>query len=103
MKPPAQDPTAERLAAGLLTAFFALFGWFTLWQGGVTLKGRSGATSFVDGHAGILVAGFAFIVATMGLALLLRSFEANRPAYYIGGAVMLLPPLLFVLFHSWSW
>ena len=103
MNPSAQDPTAGRLAAGLLTTFFALFGWFTLWQGGVALKGKSGATSFVDGHAGILVAGFAFIVATMGLALLLRSFEANRPAYYIGGVMMLLPPLLFVLFHSWSW
>ena len=100
MKPPARDPTAERLAAGLLTAFFALFGWFTLWQGGITLKGKSGATSFVDGHAGMLVAGCAFFVATLGLALLLRSFEANRPAYYIGGAVVLVPPLVFVLFHS---
>ena len=100
MKPPARVPTAERLAAGLLTAFFALFGWFTLWQGGVTLKGKSGATSFVNGYAGMLVAGFAFFVATLGLALLLRSFEANRPAYYIGGAVVLVPPLVFVLFHS---
>lgn len=100
MKPPAQDPTAERLAAGLLTAFFALFGWFTLWQGGVTLKGKRGATSFVDGYSGMLVAGFAFFVATLGLALLLRSFEVKRQAYYVGGAVMLLPPLLFVLFHS---
>lgn len=100
MKPSAQDPTAARIAAALLTAFFALFGWFTLWQGGVTLKGKSGATSFVDGHAGMLVAGFAFFGAIIGVALLLRSFEANRRAYYIGGAVVLVPPLLFVLLHS---
>ena len=100
MKPPAKDPTAERLAAGLLTAFFALFGWFTLWQGGVTLKGKSGATSFVDGHAGMLVAGFAFFVATLGVSLLLRSFNVNRQAYCVGGAVVLVPPLVFVLFHS---
>ena len=40
MKPLAQDPTAGRLAAGLLTAFFALFGWFTLWQGGVDTDDR---------------------------------------------------------------
>ncbi len=100
MNPPAQDPTAERLAAGLLTAFFALFGWFALWQGGVALKGKSSATSFVDGHAEMLVAGFAFIVATLGVALLLRSFKANRPAYCIGGVVVLVPPLVFVLLHA---
>ena len=97
MTRPEPDPTAARLAAGLLTVFFLLFGWFTLWQGGITLKGKSGATSFVDGHAGLAVAAFAFLVAGVGLAMLLRSLEANRAVHCLAGAAVLVPPLLFVL------
>lgn len=97
MKTPEQDSLAEQLMASLLATFFALFGWFTLWQGGVTLKGKSGAVSFVGGRAGVAVAGFAFVVATFGVALLLRSCRANRQAFYLAGAVVLLPPMVFVL------
>jgi hypothetical protein len=97
MKPPMQTPTAERLIAGLLATFFALFGWFDLWQGGITLKGKSGAVRFVDGRAGLAVAAFAFVVAALGVAMLLRTFKVHRSAYYTAGVVLALPPILFLL------
>jgi len=99
MEPPAQDSTAERLVAALLMVCFALLGWFDLWQGGITLKGKSGATSFVGGRAGLAVAGIAFLVATFGLALLLRSFKAKHGTRLAAGAALLVPPVVYALFH----
>ncbi len=100
MNPPAKDPTVERIAASILAIFFGLFGWFTLGQGGVTLKGKSGATSFVNGWAGIAVAGLAFMVATFGVTLFLHSFKTSRSTYYFCWAILLLPPLAYVFLHS---
>lgn len=97
MNPPAKDPTAERIAASILAIFFGLFGWFTLGQGGISLKGKSGATSFVSGWAGVAVAALAFMVAIFGVTLFLRSLKSSRPTYYYSWAIVLLPPLAYVL------
>jgi hypothetical protein len=99
MTQPGLDPTAERLAAALLAGFFALFGWFTLWQGGITLKGRSGATSFVSGAAGQAVAALALAVAGFGIALFLRSFRVPRPVRLLAFALLLGPALLLVFWR----
>jgi hypothetical protein len=97
MPPPKPDPTAERIAAALLAVFFLLFGWFTLIQGGISLGGKSGRSVLVDGNAGLGVAVFTFLVAAMGVAMLLKSLRADRKAYWLGAALVLLPPLVFVL------
>ena len=97
MSAPKPDPSAERIAAALLAVFFFLFGWYTLWQGGIILGGKSGRSVFVDGYASLVIAAFAFMVVTMGLALLLKSLRAGRKAYWTGAALMLLPPVVFVL------
>ena len=97
MTSPKPDPTAERIAAALLAVFFFLFGWYTLMQGGITLRGKSGLTSFVGGYLGLAVAGFTFLVATLGVALLLRSLDSGRRTYWIGSSIVLLPPLVFAL------
>ena len=95
-----QDPTAERVSSAILAVFFLLFGWYTLWQGGISLGGKSGRSVFVDGYASLAIAAFAFMVATMGLALLLKSLRAGRKAYWTGAALMLLPPVVFVLLRG---
>jgi hypothetical protein len=97
MKPPGQDPTGERIASGLLAGFFTAFAWFALWQKGITLKGKSGATSFVDGNAGLVVAAFALLFGCVGVALLLRSFRAARTTYFISFALLLVPALALAL------
>ena len=99
MTTPRPDPTAERLAGGLLASFFALFGWFTLWQGGITLKGRSGATSFVGGAAGLAVAALALLVAGFGVALFLKSWKAPRATQGLAFALLLGPALVLLLWH----
>lgn len=97
MKSPSADPTAERLAAGLIALFFALFGWFTLWQGGVTLGGKRGGTSFVDGSAANWVAAVSLMVAGLGCAMVLRSFKAGRAAYGWSALCLFVPPVAFAL------
>jgi len=99
MTRPSHNPLAERVIASTMAAFFALFGWFDLLQGGITLKGRSGRTSFVDGWVGIAVAAFAFLIAIFGVSLLLRTFKVRRSTYYFSWAIMLLPPVFFILFR----
>ena len=97
MSLPKPDPTAERIAAALLAVFFFLFGWYTLMQGGITLRGKNGHISFVDGYLGLAVAGFTFLVANLGVALLLRSLDASRRTYWLCSGIVLLPPLVFAL------
>jgi hypothetical protein len=97
MNPHGQDPTGERIASGLLAGFFTAFAWFALWQKGITLKGKSGATSFVDGNAGLVVAAFALLFGCVGVALLLRSFRAARTTYFISFALLLVPALALAL------
>ena len=96
---PSRNPLAERIIASIMATFFALFGWFDLLQGGITLKGRNGHTSFVDGWVGIAVAGLAFLVATFGVSLLLRTFRASRSTHYFSWVILLLPPVFFILFR----
>ena len=94
-KPPASR-TGERVTAGLLAVFFEAMGWFTLLQGGISLKGKSGHSSFVDGGMGLVMALFFFLVSAFGVALLLRSLDARRSTYTLAAVLLLLPPLVFV-------
>ena len=86
----------ERIAAGLLAVFFEAMGWLTLLQGGITLKGKSGRTSFVDGSMSLVLALSFFLVSALGVALLLRSLGARRSTYGLAAVLLLLPPLVFV-------
>ena len=100
MKATSTDPTAERLAAALLGLFFALFGWFTLWQGGVSLGGKRGGSSFVDGGAASVVAAASLVVAGLGCAMVLRSFKAGSAAYWWSALVLFAPPVAFALWRA---
>lgn len=90
------DPAAERLVLGLLAGFLAAYGWFDLLQGGIAMKGRSGAVSFVDGRAGLLVAAGAFLFAALVSLLLAKSLRWGRGATWALSTAILLPPILFV-------
>ena len=99
-----QEPTAqqrsffvERLSAGLLAAAFAALGWLTLWQGGMALKGWGGFISFVDGRPGRAVAALCFCAAAVGLLFFLRSFKPGRLVNTLALAVLLIPPLFFMM------
>lgn len=91
-----RDPTAERLAVGLLLAFLLAYGWFDLLQGGIAIRGRSGAVSFADGGAGLAVAAFAFLVAALVSLLLAKSLRWGRAATWTLAAACALPPLAYV-------
>ena len=100
MKTPSPSPTAERLASGLLAAFFAAFGWFSLWQQEITLKGKNGATSLVTGSAAQVVGAAAFVLSAVGLVVLLRSFSAGRLTTITAFVVLLLPPLIYAVIRN---
>lgn len=99
MTSPSPYPTAERIIACILAIFFACFGWVTLVQGGITLKGKRGVVSFVNGWPGVAVAGLAFLVAGFGVSLLLRSCKVGRSVHYIAWAIVLVPPVAYVVLH----
>lgn len=72
------DPTAERLAIGILMLFLIGYGWFDLWQGGIAVKGRNGNVSFADGGVGLAIAAGAFLFAALVSLLLARSVRLPR-------------------------
>ena len=92
--------TGERVAAGLLAVFFEAMGWLTLLQGGISLKGKSGHSSFVDGSMSLVMALFFFLVSALGVALLLRSLGARRNTYALAAVLLLLPPLVFIVVRA---
>lgn len=97
MKNEAKDKTAERLAIAIVLVFLLGFGWLTLLQGGITLKGKSGHESFVDGRLGIATAGFDFLIAALCALLLGKSFNAHSRTYAILLVGVLVPPVIFLL------
>ena len=100
MKTPTPSPSAERLASGLLAAFFAAFGWFALWQQEITLKGKNGATSLLTGSAAQAVGAAAFVFSALGLVLLLRSFSAGRLTTITAFVVLFLPPIIYAVIRN---
>jgi hypothetical protein len=97
MKSRPPGTAAERLAAGLLAAFFVAFGWLTLLQGGISLKGRSGGVSYVTGGFGIAAACIAFFIAAMAALLLSRSLKLRRSGCVMLIAMVIVPPAAFLL------
>lgn len=91
------DPTAERLAIGILVVFLIGYGWFDLWQGGIAIKGRSGDVAYADGGFGLAIAAGAFLFAALVSLLLARSLRLRRPGIFLLLAAILLPPLAYVL------
>ncbi|MFZ2753608.1 MAG: hypothetical protein WAZ48_09180 [Lysobacteraceae bacterium] len=90
------DPTAERLAIGMLMLFLIGYGWFDLWQGGIAVKGRNGAVSYAEGGYALAIAAGAFLFAALVSLLLARSLRLRRPGIALLLGVILLPPLAYV-------
>ena len=88
---------AERFITGLMTLFFMASGWFVLLNGGVSLKGKSGAVSFVDGNAGIAVAGFAFFIAALMGLMFARCLNLGMKASIVLISIIIVPPILFLV------
>ncbi|MEQ1513506.1 MAG: hypothetical protein ABL934_12635 [Lysobacteraceae bacterium] len=91
------DPTAERLAIGILMLFLIGYGWFDLWQGGIAVKGRNGNVSFADGGVGLAIAAGAFLFAALVSLLLARSVRLPRAGIVLVLGAILVPPLAYVL------
>lgn len=94
----ARDKTGERLAFAILMLFMVGFGWLNLLQGGISLKGKSGDTTFVTGTAGLAVATGTFVIGALVSLLMARSFGLGRVGTISLAMAILLPPLVFVLF-----
>lgn len=88
---------AERLAAGVVALFFVFFGWTILLNGGVSLRGKSGAVSYIDGNAGIALACGMFFFGALLALLLARTLGLNRQRVAMLVALVVVPPLLFLL------
>jgi hypothetical protein len=81
----------------LLLVFSVAFGWFTLLNGGVVLKGRGGRVSEATGGAGVALA-LAFIALAVLLSpLVVRSLGLSRRSALLLAVFVALPPLGFVL------
>ncbi|NOT88261.1 MAG: hypothetical protein HOP03_08755 [Lysobacter sp.] len=91
------DPTAERLAIGILILFLIGYGWFDLWQGGIAVKGRNGVVGYAEGGYALAIAAGAFLFAALVSLLLARSLRLSRPGILLLLAAILLPPLAYVL------
>lgn len=90
------DPTAERLIIAILMLFLLGYGWFVLWQGGIAVRGRSGAVSYAEGGYALAIATGAFLFAALVSLLLARSLRLRRPGIALLLGVILLPPLAYV-------
>jgi len=97
MSEPKSSNTAERLVAVLLTAFFVGFGWFTLLQGGISLKGKSGQVTYVSGGFAVGVALGSFLFAAMVAMLVVKPFSLGRRGLILTLAAVLGPPIAFLL------
>ena len=89
--------SVERLAVALLAGGFALLGWLTLWQGGMSVKAQSGLVTFIDGRPGRVVAALCFCAAAISLLLFLRSFKPGRLVNMLALAVLLIPPMFYMM------
>ena len=96
---PVQKPAtaAERLTSTLLTVFLAACGWFTLLQGGIDLKGKSGRITYVEGGFALGVAAGAFLFAALSGLLMVRAYGCGRRGAGLLFAALLVPPLAFVI------
>ena len=90
----------ERLAVGVVGLFFVVFGWIILLNGGVSLKGKRGAVSYIDGNAGITLACGMFFFGALLALLLARTLGLNRHRAAMLVALVVVPPLLFVLWWT---
>jgi len=97
MNNPVSSNTAERLVAALLTCFFIGFGWLTLLQGGVSLKGKSGQVAYASGGYAIGVAVGAFLFAALSVFLLAKTFSLRRRGVVFMLITVLVPPAAFLL------
>jgi hypothetical protein len=94
---PDQNPAtaAERLTSTLLTTFLAAYGWFTLLQGGIDLRGKSGRITYAEGGFALGVAVGAFLFAALCALLMVRAFGWGRLGAVLLLAALLVPPLAF--------
>jgi hypothetical protein len=88
---------AQCVVTILLTAFLVALGWFTLWQGGISLKGKSGHITYVGGGFATAFAIGAFFFAAISALLLGKAFGLGRLAYVVLIALVLLPPVAYLL------
>lgn len=88
---------AERLATGLLVAFFTGLGWVTLVDGGISLHGKTGAVSHLTGAGARWFALSAFAVAAIASLLLSKSLWLSSRGAATFAAAVLLHPALYLL------
>jgi hypothetical protein len=88
---------AERLVIGLLWLFLMGFGWFDLLNGGISLKGKSGAVAYASGNVGLAIAAGAFVLAALVSLMLARTLAFGSWSTRLLLMAVLAPPLFFVL------
>jgi hypothetical protein len=87
---------AQCLVTGLLTGFLVLFGWVTLVQGGISLKGKAAHISYVGGGFATALALGMFLFATLSGLLLARALGLGRLGFTVVVAMVIAPPLFFL-------
>lgn len=94
---PRPSRAAERLVVWLTLLFFVGYGWSILLTGGLSIKGKSGAISFLSGNWALLMVGMSFFIATLMsfMAINVMGYGHKRAAVLL--ALILMPPAVFVL------
>jgi hypothetical protein len=87
---------AQCLVTGLLTVFLVFFGWVTIVQGGIALKGKAAHISYVGGGFATALALGMFFVATLSGLLLGKALGLGRLGFTVVVSMVILPPLFFL-------
>jgi hypothetical protein len=85
------------LVTALLTTFLVALGWFTVWQGGITLKGKSGHLSYVGGGYATAFALGVFLIAAFSGLVLARAFGLGRLGTALVLATIIAPPVIYLI------
>lgn len=84
------------LVTSLLTGFLVALGWFTVVQGGISVKGKSGHLSYVGGSYAIAFAIGLFLFAAFSGLVLARAFGLGRLGTTLLLAMIVAPPVVFL-------
>ena len=94
---PTPSRTAERLVAWILVLFFVGFAWSVLLAVGVSISGKRGGVSYMTGYWALAIVSISLFAATLSSALLVKVMGYGRRRAAVLLALILVPPVVFVL------
>ncbi len=93
-------PMLARVLFGIMSLFWAAFGWIIILQGSFSGHTRQSKSVYTDGSGAIGMAFLAFAFAALGVLVLLRIYERKWPLYLAAMALLFIPPAAFVMLKT---